>query len=203
MPETVKEKKEPKETKVASAKGDLVTLYVNHFDEESARTFFEEFKKARENEQEVVPVYIDSYGGYVDALSAMLDVMLSFPGKVATICMGKAMSCGSILLACGENGMRYASPNSRVLVHQISSMSWGPLCDLEVSVKETRRLQNQIFRLMATRCNQPSDYFLKLIRSVGNVDIYMTPQEAKGHKIIDHIKYPIIKTEKVTKVTFD
>lgn len=201
---SLSDKVEPSKTgeKTTEVKGSgIVSVYVNNFDEASARYFFDEFKRAQDNEQKIVPVYIDSYGGYVDSLTAMLDVLIGFPGEVATITIGKAMSCGAILLACGSNGMRYASPNSRIMVHHISNFSWGKAPEQEARVAEMVRLQNQIFRLMAKRCSQPSDYFLKLMKSKGNVDLYMTPEEAKKHKIINYIKYPTIKTELFTKVT--
>jgi ATP-dependent Clp protease, protease subunit len=186
------------------AKGSTsVSVYVNAFDEASAKSFFDSFKAARDAEQKIVPVFIDSYGGYVDALSVMLDTMLSFPGQIVTVGLGKMMSCGAILLACGSQGMRYAAPNSRVLVHQISSFSWDTVAGMENSAAEARRLNDQIFKVMAKRCGQPSDYFLNLIKEKGNLNIYMIPEEAKKHKIIDHIKYPLIKTETITKVTIE
>lgn len=186
------------------AKGAVpVIVYVNKFDEESAKAFFDSFKLARDNEQKIVPVFIDSYGGYVDSLSVMLDTMLSFPGKVATTVVGKSMSCGAILLACGDHGMRYAAPNSRIMVHQVSSFSWDTVAGMENAVGETRRLNNQIFRLMAKRCSLPADYFLKLIKDKGNLDIFMTPDEAKRHKMIDYIKYPLVNTKTITKITIE
>jgi ATP-dependent Clp protease protease subunit len=180
-----------------------VVVYVNVFTEASAKAFFDEFKKARDAEQSVVPVIIDSYGGYVDSLAVMVDTILAFPGKVATVCVGKAMSCGAILLACGEKGMRYAAPNSRIMVHQVSGCSWDTVAGMENSVAETRRLNNQMFRVMAKRCGLPADYFLKLIKERENLDVYMTPEDAKTHKIVDHVKYPLIKTETVTRISIE
>jgi ATP-dependent Clp protease protease subunit len=191
-------------TPTTEAKGSAaVSIYVNTFDEANAKSFFDSFKQARDVEQKIVPVFIDSYGGYVDSLSAMLDTMLSFPGQAVTVGIGKMMSCGAILLACGSQGMRYATPNSRTMVHQITSFSWDTVAGMENSAVEARRLNDQIFKVMAKRCGQPSDYFLKLIKEKGNLDIYMTPEEAKKHKLIDHIKYPLIKTETITKITIE
>jgi ATP-dependent Clp protease protease subunit len=106
-----------------------------------------------------------------------------------------------MLLACGTKGMRYATPNSRIMLHNVASGASGKTPVLEVSTTETKRLEQQMFRLVAKRCGQPADYFLKLLKAAGFQDIWMTPEDAKKHKLIDHIKLPVIKTETVTRVT--
>ena len=183
-----------------SDKQEMVTVYVNEFTEAGSKLFFEGFKKAREEKQELVPVFIDSYGGYADSVLFMIDTMLGFPGRVATVVVGKAMSCGQILASCGTRGERYATPNSRIMLHQISYGSIGTVASMEVSATESRRLNNQIYKLVAKHCKQPSNYFLDLIKKKGNCDYYMTPQEAKRHKLIDHIRYPSIEMVTTSKI---
>jgi ATP-dependent Clp protease protease subunit len=194
-------KKESVTGTTIEVKGPFVTVYVNAFNEESAKTFFTQFEAAKAAGQKIVPVYIDSYGGYVDALSVMVDAILAYPGDVATVCIGKACSCGQMLLACGSPGMRYAAPNSRIMLHNVASGAQGKTPVLEVSTAETKRLEQQMFRLIAKRCGQPADYFLKLLKAAGFQDIWMTPEDAKKHKLVDHIKVPTIKSETVTRVT--
>ncbi|MFA5024150.1 MAG: ATP-dependent Clp protease proteolytic subunit [Patescibacteria group bacterium] len=175
---------------VRQIKSKYITAYVNEFTEESAKIFYNDLRTAAANEQSILPVIIDSYGGYCDSLLSMLDCLLNYPGKIATITMGKAMSCGSILLACGSAGMRYASPNSRVMVHNVSAVAWGKVPEMKVSVDESARLEKQIFHIMAKRCGQEKDYFLDLMKKNGNVDIYLTPDMALKHKIVDYIRVP-------------
>jgi ATP-dependent Clp protease protease subunit len=188
---------------IRSIEGKYVTVYVNHFDEASAKAFYDDFRLAQAQNQEIVPVVIDSYGGHVDALMSMVDVMLNYPGKVATIVQGKAMSCGSMLLACGSAGMRYASPNSRVMVHHVSSFSWAKVPDMIVEVEETKRLQDQLFSVMAQRCGQPDNYFLDLLEKHHNVDLYMTPKTALKHKIVDYVKAPKLKVAVDIKLSLE
>lgn len=181
----------------------MITIYVNEFTEATAKHFFEELNKARENKQEIVPVIIDSYGGHADSLMTMIDSIIAFPGKIATICVGKAMSCGCFLLGFGTPGYRYTAPNSRIMFHQILSGSWGTLAEIETSTKELRRLNNHLMKLYAKHCGHPQNYFLNLIKEEKNMDFYMTPEGAKVHKIIDHIKFPVIKTETITKIKIE
>ena len=180
---------------VRQIEGKYITVYVNKFTQESAKSFYDDFRLAQAQNQAIVPVIIDSYGGAVDALLSMVDVVLNYPGKIATIAMGKAMSCGSGLLACGSPGMRYASPNSRIMVHNVSSVAFGKVPEMVVDVEEAKRLQKLVFQIMAKRCGQPKDYFLDLIKEAGNMDIFMTPETAVKHKIIDHIKIPSFKVD--------
>jgi len=178
---------------------ELVAVHVNAFDEKSAKDFLESFRKAQNNDQDIVPIFIDSYGGACDSLLVMVDVIMSFPGKVITIAVGKAMSCGSVLLACGSSGMRYAAPNSRIMVHHVGSGVWDKLPEMENRVGESKRLQDQIFKIMAKRSGQPADYFLKLLKTHGNLDLFMTPEQALSHKIVDHVKFPVIKSQTFTR----
>lgn len=186
-----------------SVSTDYVSVYVNEFTESSAKNFFDSFKQAAKDKQKVVPVFIDSYGGNCDSLMNMLDVMISFPGKVATICVGKAMSCGVVLLGCGTKGMRYAAPNSRIMMHHVSSVSWGKVPETEAYCKEIKRLQEQIFHILSKRCGQRKSFYLNLLKNQGNTDVFMTPLDAFKYRIIDHVKYPLVKQEIIKKVIIE
>ena len=188
---------------VDAIQSNYITVYVNHFDDASAKEFYNDFHAAQAINQPIVPVVIDSYGGACDSLLSMVDVMLNYPGKVATISQGKAMSCGSALLACGSPGMRYASPNSRIMVHNVASCTRAKVPDMVVDVEEAKRLQCQLFHIMAKRCGQPKDYFLKLLREHANTDLYMTPEMALKHKIVDYVKAPMFKINVEIKLSLE
>jgi ATP-dependent Clp protease, protease subunit len=177
----------------------IVSIYVNKFDEESAKSFFEKITQAREREQGVVPVYIDSYGGSVDALMSMVDNIISFPGHIATICLGKAMSCGVMLLAMGSKGLRFAAPNSRIMIHNIWTMVGGKVDDILTDANQVKLLQKRAFTLVEKNCGLKSGHFIKLLREGGGVDLHLTPQDAAKHKLIDHVRYPIIQSQLVTR----
>ena len=70
-----------------------------------------------------IVLYIDSYGGYVDSFLAIHDAIRLCRCDVATVCIGKAMSCGQMLLISGAKGKRFITLNSRVLMHPVSSFA--------------------------------------------------------------------------------
>jgi ATP-dependent Clp protease protease subunit len=167
-----------------------VVVRVNKFNEEAAKKFDEEISDAHQTGQPIIPVVVDSYGGEVYSLLSMLDTIRSSELPIATIGMGKAMSCGSALLAFGEVGMRYAAPNCTVLIHDVSNFARGKVEEIKSSSEETERLNQLLFTEMARHCGQPKKYFLDAIHKKGHADWYMTAKEAKLHKLVDHIKVP-------------
>jgi ATP-dependent Clp protease, protease subunit len=168
-------------------------VYVNKFDEESAKNFYVEFTKASSSQQPVIPIVIDSYGGHIDALMHMIDICRSSKKTVATIVMGKAMSCGAVLATCGWHGYRFASPLSRLMIHDASTGSFGKCEDIKVDAAEISRLNDSLYSIMAENCQKPDRYFWDIVQNKGRADWFMTAKEAHGHDIINHIRIPEIK----------
>lgn len=127
---------------------------------------------------------IDSYGGYVHSLLAIHDVMKHLIRcDVITMGIGKQMSCGQLLLISGEKGKRFVTPNSRVLLHQISSMTYGKLSDMEIDMAESKKLQ-EIFEewiIKYTKINK------KILVELMKKDSYMSAEEAVKYGIVDGI----------------
>ena len=169
-------------------------IYVNAFSEESSKQFFIDFNKALRSGQTLIPILIDSYGGAVDSLLFMMDLIESSPVPVATFAMGKAMSCGSILLTSGTKGMRFIAPSARVMIHNVSALTYGKQPDVQVSAEEMERIQTLAFQKMAKNCGKKKDYFLNLMKARGHTDWYLTPQECKKQGLVDHIKVPTFST---------
>jgi ATP-dependent Clp protease protease subunit len=181
-----------------------IIVRVNEFTESSAKTFAEEMQNAHDAGQPIIPVLIDSYGGFVDSLVAMISEIENSKIPVATICQGKAMSCGSILLSCGAEGHRYIDPNSRVMIHDVSNMVWGKTEEVKATAAEQDRLSKLIFRLMAKNCgHRDKNYFLKLIHDKGHADWFLTAKETKKHKIVNHLRVPDFKVEVSVDMTLE
>lgn len=177
---------------------DLEEIIVNKFCEESARKFRSQvLKRASIDDSLPIVVYIDSYGGYIDALNAMLDVLEQVPNPIVTVCTGKAMSCGAVLLAAGD--FRYCGRNSRVMVHQGSSGAGGPIESLQNDVDESKRINAQLMTKIAERCGKSLAQFKKEMKDRLHKDddeardLYLPPQAAKEIGIVDFIGMPIIK----------
>ena len=193
--------------KVSSGKDLLseppIIITVNKFTEESALKFSLDFELAHKTGQRVIPIVIDSFGGGVYSLLSMVDTIMSSKLNVATIVMGKAMSCGSILLSCGKDGMRFASPNSTVMIHEASMMTGGKVEEIKVDTAEVERLNKLIFSLMSRNCGKEETYFSKIVHDKSHADWYLTAEEAKVHNLVNHIRLPEFKVKVNVDFEFD
>ena len=182
-----------------------VVVRVNRFDDKAAKDFAIDLSDAHNTGQLTIPVVIDSPGGSVYSLLAMVAEIQSSRLPVATICVGRAMSAGALLLSSGTPGYRYATQDSTIMVHEISAGTYGKMDEIANDAAEYERLNKLIFRILAenTGHKDEPDYFLKLIYANRNLDWFMTAKEAKKYSIIDKIGLPEIKYEVVLKETFE
>lgn len=163
-------------------------IWVNEFTEESAKRFREQLlAKSEENKSQPIVIYIDSYGGYVDSLAMMFETMDSVPNKLITVCHGKAMSCGAMLLAHGD--IRICGPYSRVMVHEISSGTGGNVKDIITDAKEIESLNEFWMSLLAKDCKIKDGYkgLQRRLKNNGGREIWMDPEAAKKFGVVDHI----------------
>ena len=107
--------------KAVELRVDPVIIRVNKFDEESAKEFTDLMSRAQNTGQSVIPLVIDSYGGQVYSLMAMISAIKASRVPVATIIEGKAMSCGAILFSFGAEGKRYMDPDATLMIQDRKS----------------------------------------------------------------------------------
>lgn len=136
-----------------------------------------------ENPDKDIAMYINSPGGVVTSALAMYDTMQYIKPRVATICIGQAASCGSLLLAAGEKGMRYALPNSRVMIHQVLGGFRGQATDAEIHLKEMLNVKRQLNDIYSFHTGQ--EY--AIVEQSMERDNFMSPQAAKDFGLIDEI----------------
>jgi len=136
-----------------------------------------------EDSSKDILMFIDTNGGYVDSFMAIHDTIKMLRSNVATMCIGKAMSCGAMLLISGTKGKRFITPNSRVLIHELSVSSSGKLSDISRDVTESERLQKIInsFILQYTEIKETE------IENFMSKDSYITAIQAKELNVVDHI----------------
>tara|TARA_Y100000593_G_C4268038_1_gene315854 strand:+ start:579 stop:1181 length:603 start_codon:yes stop_codon:yes gene_type:complete len=180
-----------------------VIIRVNKFDEEAAKKFSTSISQAHNTGQPVIPVVIDSYGGEVYSLMAMISTIKNSELPIATIVEGKAMSCGAVLLTFGEEGMRFADPNATVMVHDVSSGMHGKVEELKADVKEAERLDEAIYTMMARNCGKKDDYFKKKVFNKKHADWFMDAEEAKKHGIVNHLRVPKININIDVDIDFE
>jgi ATP-dependent Clp protease protease subunit len=178
------------------------SVIVNEFNDKSFIDFFSKFQECLDFNPSIIPIYIHSSGGKVNSLMAMIDVIKSSPVPVATIAIGKAFSCGAILLTSGFDGYRYATPNSSIMIHEFSHNSNGKIQDIMIDANETFRLNDSALKMMSNNCGKEDDYFKKIVREKSHLDWYLTPQECLEHNIINHIGLPKFQKKTTTVSTF-
>ena len=170
-----------------------VIITVNEFTEESVKKFNELMCQAQNSGQKVIPIEIDSFGGQVYSLMAMISAIKTSRVPVATIVQGKAMSCGAILASFGSEGLRFMDKDSTMMIHDVSSFAFGKIEELKSDVREAERLNDKVYKMMARNCGKADDYFTKLIHDKGHSDWFLDAEEAKLHGIVDHIRVPEMK----------
>ena len=142
-----------------------------------------------DNPKKEIAFYINSPGGVVTSGLAIYDTMQYIRPKIATVCIGQAASMGSLLLAAGEPGMRYALPNTRVMIHQPSGGFRGQASDIEIHAREVLKLRERLNNIYVKHTGQK----LGTIEKAMDRDKFMSPEEAKDFGLVDEVyeKRPI------------
>jgi ATP-dependent Clp protease protease subunit len=165
-------------------KKNRMMYFSGDFTEENARKAAETlWELSCEDPMKDIIILIDSYGGYIDSFIAVHDTIKMIPCDVITVCVGKAMSCGQMLLMSGTKGKRFITPNSRIMVHQVASGAHGKLSNMEVSVAETKRI-DAVFRKLIKKYSKASK---KEIDEYMKQDTFMHAKEALKMGFVDHI----------------
>ena len=136
-----------------------------------------------DNPEKDIHVYINSPGGVVTAGLSILDTMRFIKPDVATMCVGQAASMGSLLLAAGAKGKRYALPHSRVMIHQPHGGAQGQASDIEIQAREILYLRGRLNEILAECTGQA----VETIERDSNRDFFMSAEQAKDYGVIDTI----------------
>lgn len=136
-----------------------------------------------ENPSKEISMYINSPGGVVTSGLSIYDTMQYIRPKVSTLVVGQAASMGSLLLTAGEKGMRFALPNSRIMVHQPSGGYQGQATDIMIHAQETQKLKDRLNNIYVKHTGQT----LKKVEGALERDNFMSPEEAKDWGLIDEI----------------
>jgi ATP-dependent Clp protease protease subunit len=130
-----------------------------------------------------ISLYINSPGGSVYAGLAIYDTMQFIKPDVQTICVGIAMSMGALLLSGGAKGKRFALPNAKILIHQVSSSFQGQATDIEIHAKEIIDVRRRLDEILAKHTGQD----LERVARDTERDYFMSSEEAKEYGLIDQV----------------
>jgi ATP-dependent Clp protease protease subunit len=136
-----------------------------------------------EDPEKEISLYINSPGGAITAGMAMYDTMQFIKPQVSTLCLGQAASMGSLLLAAGAKGRRYALPHSRIIIHQPLGGAQGQASDIEIHAREILRAREELNQIYAHHTGQN----VRRIEKDTDRDNIMTATQAVEYGLIDEV----------------
>jgi len=136
-----------------------------------------------ENPEKAISIYINSPGGVISSGLAIYDTMQFIAPEVSTLCIGQAASMGSLLLAGGEKGKRFALTNSRIMIHQPLGGFQGQASDFEIHAKEILHMKTVVNNILAKHTGQT----IKKIEKDTDRDNFLDAEAAVQYGIVDSI----------------
>jgi ATP-dependent Clp protease, protease subunit len=136
-----------------------------------------------DNPKKEIAMYINSPGGVVTSGLAIYDTMQFVRPAVSTLCVGQAASMGSLLLAAGNKDMRFALPNSRIMLHQPSGGFQGQATDIMLHAQEILNLKKRLNEIYVRHTGQP----LKRIEDALERDYFLTAEMAVEWGVVDKV----------------
>lgn len=130
-----------------------------------------------------INIYISSPGGYCSAGMSIIDTMRIVKPPVHITAHGSIASMASVITSCGEKGHRYILPGTRVMLHQASSGTEGNVQDMEVSLRETIRVNEALLHILAENCGKTYDE----MKQATQRDFWLNAEEAKNFGLVDEI----------------
>ncbi|HEV3128254.1 MAG TPA: ATP-dependent Clp endopeptidase proteolytic subunit ClpP [Solirubrobacteraceae bacterium] len=130
-----------------------------------------------------ISIYINCPGGSIYSGLAIYDTMQFIKPDIQTICVGIAMSMGSLLLTGGAKGKRFSLPNSRILIHQPSAGFEGQASDIQIHAQEILNVRERIDQIYAEHTGQP----LEQVHRDMERDRFFNPEQALEYGLIDRV----------------
>ncbi len=138
---------------------------------------------SREDADREISMYINSPGGQIYAGLAIYDTMRMIPNKISTVAVGVTASFGTVLLAAGTKGHRYALPHATIHMHQPLGGAQGQASDIEIQAKEILRLKARLNEILAASTGQTLD----VIEKDTERDLYMSADQAVEYGLVDKV----------------
>ena len=136
-----------------------------------------------EDPKKDIHIYVNSPGGSVTDGMAIYDTINFLQCDVVTYCLGQAASMGTVLLASGTKGKRYALPNSRIMIHQPTGGAGGQTSDISIAAKEILRWRRTINEVLAKHSGQT----IEQLEQDSDRDYYMSSPEAMEYGLVDQV----------------
>jgi ATP-dependent Clp protease, protease subunit len=138
---------------------------------------------SREDSEREIQMYINSPGGQIYAGLAIYDTMQMIPNRISTVAVGVTASFGTVLLAAGTKGHRYALPHATIHMHQPLGGASGQASDIEIQAREILRLKSRLNNILASATDQS----LEAIERDTERDFYLDAQQAVDYGLVDQV----------------
>lgn len=163
---------------------DRIVFVSGHVEQEMANTVIAQLLfLEKENPKEDIQMFVNTYGGDVTAGLAIVDTMRFIQPAVNTTCVGVAASMGSVILAAGAKGKRFALPNSRILIHQPLGGTEGQAQDIALYAEEILKTRKTINKLLSEFTGKTE----KELEADSDRDKWFSAEEARKYGIIDKV----------------
>jgi ATP-dependent Clp protease, protease subunit len=144
---------------------------------------------SREDPEKDIQMYINSPGGVIYAGMAIYDTMQMIPNRISTVAVGVTASFGTVLLAAGYKGQRYALPHATIHMHQPLGGAQGQASDIEIQAREILRLKARLNKIMSDATGQT----LEVIERDTERDFYLDAYQSVDYGLVDKILEPPAK----------
>ena len=136
-----------------------------------------------EDPDKEISLYINSPGGSITDGMGIVDTMNYIKCPVTTICIGMAASMGAVLLASGEKGKRFATPNAEILIHQPSGGAKGQATEIQIVAENILKIKKKLNTMLSENTGQPYEK----VAADTERDNYMSADEAKEYGLVDEV----------------
>jgi len=143
----------------------------------------------REDSEAEIKMYINSPGGQIYAGLAIYDTMQMIPNKISTYAIGVTASFGTVLLAAGTKGLRFALPHSTIHIHQPLGGAQGQASDIQIQAREILRLKERLNKILSDATGKTTEE----IERDTERDYYLTAQQAVEYGLVDQVLQPVAK----------
>ena len=140
----------------------------------------------REDSEKEIHMYINSPGGQIYSGLAIYDTMKMIPNSISTVAVGVTASFGTVLLAAGTKGKRYALPHATIHMHQPLGGAEGQASDIEIQAREILRLKASLNKILSTSTNQS----IEVIEKDTERDLYLSAEQAVEYGLVDKVLVP-------------
>lgn len=183
----------------------VVVNIIDEIDTDTAVMVASQLRKAEESGQDFVPFFIDSVGGSVYGLLSIIESMRRCKVPIYTFTSGLAASCAACIFSAGQR--RFMTKYARLLIHDVSvdfsSETSMTSTNIKVEANEMRILNKTIFRIIAENTGHPIDFFVDLIKTKRNNDVYVSAAQALKWNLATDIGYPVVKIIHTTTMSLD